>query len=140
MSELSNRQVVLRRRPVGLVAAEDVEMVEVDAPELADGEALVRTTYVGIDAAVRTWLDGQGGYLPALELGDPLRGAVRDVDHDEPLVAHGDDPLAVRLHLVGLVDAGFLVVGAGAGSNITALYSDRSSSHRLARIIHHGTC
>jgi NADPH-dependent curcumin reductase CurA len=75
VSDQVHRQVVLRRRPVGLVAAEDVELVEVPIPELAEGEALVRTTYVGIDAAVRTWLDGQGGYLPPLELGDPVRAA-----------------------------------------------------------------
>ncbi len=54
---------------------DDVELVEVAAPDLAEGEALVRTTYVGVDAAVRTWLDGQGGYLPALELGDVVRAA-----------------------------------------------------------------
>ena len=70
-----NRQVVLRRRPTGLVQDADVELVEVPVPELAEGEALVRTTYVGIDAAVRTWLDGQGGYLPPLELGEPIRAA-----------------------------------------------------------------
>lgn len=75
VSELMNRQVVLRRRPSGLVVDDDVELVEVPAPELAEGEALVRTTYVGIDAAVRTWLDGQGGYLPPLELGEPVRAA-----------------------------------------------------------------
>jgi NADPH-dependent curcumin reductase CurA len=75
MAAPSNRQVVLRRRPDGLVAPDDVELVTATAPELADGEALVRTTYVGIDAAVRTWLDGQGGYLPPLELGDVVRAA-----------------------------------------------------------------
>ena len=40
-----------------------------------EGEALVRNDLVGVDAAVRTWLDGQPGYLPALELGDPVRAA-----------------------------------------------------------------
>lgn len=74
MSE-TNRQVVLRRRPSGLVEPDDVELVEVQMPEIAEGEALVRNDLIGIDAAVRTWLDGQPGYLPALELGDPVRAA-----------------------------------------------------------------
>lgn len=38
-------------------------LVTMPAPEPADGEALLRTTYVGIDAAARTWLDDQPGYL-----------------------------------------------------------------------------
>ena len=75
MPELTNRQILLRRRPKGLVAPDDTELVAKPAPEPADGEALVRTTYVGLDAAVRTWLDGQPGYLPALQLGDVIRAA-----------------------------------------------------------------
>jgi NADPH-dependent curcumin reductase CurA len=71
----TNRQVVLRRRPSGLVQPHDVELVEVTAPELAEGEALVRNTYLGIDAAVRTWLDDKAGYLPPVQIGEPVRAA-----------------------------------------------------------------
>src|SRR5436853_7558124 len=73
--ELTNRQILLRRRPTGLVRPGDTELVTKPAPEPAEGEALVRTTYVGIDAAARTWLDGQPGYLPALQLGHVIRAA-----------------------------------------------------------------
>jgi len=69
------RQVVLRRRPIGLVAIEDVEVVTSELPELADGEALVRTDLVGIDAAARTWLDDQPGYLPPVQIGETVRAA-----------------------------------------------------------------
>src|SRR6201993_112806 len=69
------RQIVLRRRPTGLVQPGDTELVTAPAPEPAEGEALLRTTYVGLDAAVRTWLDGQAGYLPPVELGDIIRAA-----------------------------------------------------------------
>lgn len=75
MTPTTNRQVLLRRRPSGLVDPADTELVESPAPELADGEALVRTTYIGIDAAVRTWLDDQRGYLPPVGLGEPIRAA-----------------------------------------------------------------
>lgn len=70
-----NRQVILRRRPVGLVRADDVELVEAPVPELSDGEALVRTDAIGIDAAVRTWLDDQPGYLPPVQIGEVVRAA-----------------------------------------------------------------
>ena len=76
----TNRQVVLRGRPSGLVADENVELIETAVPELADGEALVRTGLVGIDAAVRTWLDDQPGYLPPVKLGEVVRaGTVGEV-------------------------------------------------------------
>ncbi len=43
------------------------------APELADGEALMRTIYLGMDATVRTWLNRGEGYLPAVEIGEVVR-------------------------------------------------------------------
>jgi len=73
--ELTNRQVVLRRRPTGLVAPGDTELISGPAPDLAEGEALLRTTYVGLDAAVRTWLNDQPGYLPPVQLGEVIRAA-----------------------------------------------------------------
>lgn len=70
-----NRQIRLRRRPSGLVGPDDTELVSEPAPVPAPGEALLRTTYAGLDAAARTWLDGQPGYLPPVELGDVIRVA-----------------------------------------------------------------
>jgi NADPH-dependent curcumin reductase CurA len=75
VADLLNRQILLRRRPVGLVKPDDTEVVTAKAPEPADGEALLRTTYVGIDAAARTWLDDQPGYLPPVQLGEVIRAA-----------------------------------------------------------------
>ena len=72
---LTNRQILLRRRPQGLVVPEDTELVSSPAPEPADGEALVRITYLGLDAAARTWLDDQPGYLPPVQLGEVVRAA-----------------------------------------------------------------
>jgi NADPH-dependent curcumin reductase CurA len=60
---------------VGLVGADDTELVTVAAPSPEDGEALLRTTYVGLDAAVRTWLNDQPGYLPPVALGEVIRAA-----------------------------------------------------------------
>ena len=75
MPALENRQILLRRRPTGLVQAEDTEQVTTPAPEIAEGEALLRTTYVGLDAAARTWLNDQPGYLPPVQIGEVIRAA-----------------------------------------------------------------
>ncbi len=72
---MDNRQILLRRRPTGLVQPDDTELVTSPAPEPTEGEALVRTTYIGIDAAVRTWLNDQPGYLPPVQLGEVIRAA-----------------------------------------------------------------
>ena len=71
----TNRQILLRRRPVGLLGPEDTELVTTATPAPADGEALLRTTYIGLDAAARTWLNDQPGYLPPVALGDVVRAA-----------------------------------------------------------------
>jgi NADPH-dependent curcumin reductase CurA len=75
VTDLTNHQIVLRRRPTGLLDPADVEAVVATAPEPAEGEALVRNTYLGIDAAVRTWLDDKPGYLPPVAIGEPIRAA-----------------------------------------------------------------
>src|SRR5579884_365440 len=70
-----NRQILLRRRPTGLLQPGDTELVTAPAPAPAEGEALLRNTYIGIDAAVRTWLNDQPGYLPPVQLGEVIRAA-----------------------------------------------------------------
>jgi NADPH-dependent curcumin reductase CurA len=75
VADLKNRQIVLRRRPTGLIQPGDTEMITSQAPEPAEGEALVRITYVGLDAAARTWLNDQPGYLPPVQLGEVIRAA-----------------------------------------------------------------
>lgn len=72
---VTNRQIILRRRPRGLLGSADTETITSAAPPVADGEALLRVTYIGLDAAVRTWLNDQPGYLPPVALGEVIRSA-----------------------------------------------------------------
>ena len=71
----TNRQILLRRRPVGLLGPQDTELVTTATPAPDDGESLLRTTYIGLDAAARTWLNDQPGYLPPVALGEVVRAA-----------------------------------------------------------------
>jgi NADPH-dependent curcumin reductase CurA len=68
-----NRQVVLARRPEGLVTDDDFRLVDAPMYDLAEGEALMRTVYLGMDATVRTWLNRGEGYLPAVGIGEVVR-------------------------------------------------------------------
>ncbi|CAN5431809.1 NADP-dependent oxidoreductase [soil metagenome] len=67
------QQVVLRKRPDGLLTWDDVELIEVPLPELAEGEALLHNEVFGIDASVRSWLSPARGYLPPVEPGEAVR-------------------------------------------------------------------
>jgi NADPH-dependent curcumin reductase CurA len=72
----TNRRVVLRRRPEGLLTKDDVELQEtVPLAGLDDGEALLEVDWIGIDATVRTWLSKAEGYLPAVEIGEAVRAS-----------------------------------------------------------------
>lgn len=69
-----NRQIVLVRRPVGMVEESCFAEVEGEIPTPKDGQALVRVLCVAIDPAIRGWIDERGsGYLPPLGLGEPVR-------------------------------------------------------------------
>jgi NADPH-dependent curcumin reductase CurA len=71
----TTRQLLLKRRPEGLVSMDDFDVVDAPLPELHEGEALMRTVYLSMDATVRTWLNRGEGYLPAVEIGEVVRGS-----------------------------------------------------------------
>src|SRR3954454_6006656 len=68
-----NRQIVLKRRPEGLVTRDDFDVVDGPMPEPAAGEVLIDTLYLGMDATVRTWLSKAEGYIPPVEIGEVVR-------------------------------------------------------------------
>jgi len=69
----TQQRVLLRRRPEGLLAPADVELVSEAIAELADGEALLANEVLGIDASVRSWLSPAKGYLPPVVVGEVVR-------------------------------------------------------------------
>jgi len=74
MSEHVNRAYRLRRRPEGELADGDLELVEEQVPELADGQALVRNQLLSLDPTNRIWMSDIRGYMPAVPLDDVMRG------------------------------------------------------------------
>ncbi len=72
MTERTNRQWLLARRPTGPVSAEDFRLETRPAPVPGDGEVLVRNLYLSVDPTQRTWIAGDT-YLPAVRIGDVMR-------------------------------------------------------------------
>ena len=72
MTELNHR-VTLARRPDGAVADADFATDQVPLPDLAEGEALMRTTHLSIDPTIRTWVSEARSYFPPVEIGEVVR-------------------------------------------------------------------
>ncbi len=62
-------------RPVGEPRPGDFRVVDVEVPEPADGQLLVRNTWMSVDPSTRIRMQGgESSYLPSFELGRPLAG------------------------------------------------------------------
>jgi len=84
-----NRQFLLAARPEGMVKETDFEYREVDVPEPAEGQVLIRTRYVSLDPSMRGQMENRADYVAPLELGDVMRaGAVGTVERSR----HPDYP------------------------------------------------
>lgn len=69
-----NKQWVLTRRPDGKLTPDNFEWREAPCPELKDGEILVRNIYLSLDPTNRLWTNEEDSYLPAVAIGDVMRG------------------------------------------------------------------
>lgn len=67
------RRVVLASRPVGIPQAEHFRIEEVDVPDLADGEVLVRNTFLSVDPAQRGWVNAAANYSEPVGVGEVMR-------------------------------------------------------------------
>jgi NADPH-dependent curcumin reductase CurA len=68
-----NRQVVLRELPDGKLSTGNFELTSGPVPAPAQGQVLLRTLYVSLDAANRAWMQG-ATYRSAINAGDVMAG------------------------------------------------------------------
>ncbi|HEX7775035.1 MAG TPA: NADP-dependent oxidoreductase [Parvibaculum sp.] len=69
----TNRQILLDKLPQGHLTPEHFRLVETPSPRPADGEVLLRTRYISLDAANRAWMMG-ATYRSALGAGQLMPG------------------------------------------------------------------
>lgn len=119
-----NTQVIIRELPDGALTVEQFETRQAEKPTIADGEILVRTILMSIDAANRAWMKG-ATYREAVKAGDVMHtyaiGEVVDSNY-EGLQA-GD---------IVAVEAGWAEYVAVAGSSAEKLPNHRPLSHLLS--------
>lgn len=88
----NHRQWRLRRRPVGEIGPDDLELVSVPKPVPGPGQILVRTIYLSLDPTNRIWMSDRPQYMPPVAIGDVMRGGVVGVveQSNHPHFAVGD--------------------------------------------------
>ncbi|HEX5378334.1 MAG TPA: NADP-dependent oxidoreductase [Phenylobacterium sp.] len=88
---MTNRQIVLEELPRDRLDLAHFRMTQTDRPSPADGEVLVRTRYISLDAANRAWMQG-ATYRAALAAGDVMAGGAlaEVVESRFPGLAPGD--------------------------------------------------
>jgi hypothetical protein len=70
----NNRVARLAERPVGMVKADNFTITDEPLAEPGDGEFRVHVEYVSIDPAMRPWLNDVPSYIPAVQIGEVMRG------------------------------------------------------------------
>jgi len=70
----TSREIHLAARPQGVPTPGDFALVEVDVPEPADGEVLIRNAYMSVDPYMRGRMNDVKSYVPPFQIGEALNG------------------------------------------------------------------
>ncbi|GAA3670184.1 hypothetical protein FB459_0300 [Yimella lutea] len=68
------REIQLASRPSGAPTPDNFRLMEVDLPELKDGEILVRNTVMSVDPYMRGRMNDVKSYVPPFQIDQPLDG------------------------------------------------------------------
>jgi NADPH-dependent curcumin reductase CurA len=92
VAERINHQWRLAARPSGPVRDTDFTWTEKALPAPRDGEFVARILYLSLDPTNRVWMNASDSYLPAIPLGEVMRGGALAVVEESrnPKFAPGD--------------------------------------------------
>lgn len=102
-----NRQLVLRKRPAGLLQPGDLELSESPVPVPEDGQALAKVRYLSMDPTMRVWMTDVRQYMAPVQIGEVMRGfgLAEIIESRHPGFKKGDKVAG----LTGLQDYALLV-------------------------------
>ncbi len=77
---MTNKQILLATRPEGLPTSETWKLNEQPIPDVKDGEALIKVSFISLDPAMRGWIRDVKSYIPPVQVGEIMRaGSVGEV-------------------------------------------------------------
>ena len=87
-----NKQLLLRKRPIGLPNKDTWNLVQSNIPQPKDGEILVQCEYVSLDPAMRGWINAGKSYIAPVELNDVMRagGVGKIIESNHPDFKEGE--------------------------------------------------
>jgi len=68
-----NKQIILRKRPVGFPDESTWSMEQSSIPEPKEGEVLIQHHYISLDPAMRGWMNANKSYIEPIEIDDVMR-------------------------------------------------------------------
>ena len=119
-----NHQIVVRELPKDELGEEHFEQRESDMPSIGDGQVLVRTILISIDAANRAWMKGPT-YRKAVKEGDVMHAYCIGE------VAQSNDD-AFKAGDIVAAEAGWAEYSAVAAGDVQKLPDIRPLSHLLS--------
>jgi len=114
-----NQTWILKKRPVGLLRADDLELRESVIGPLEDGQCVVKVKYLAMDPATRGWMSEGGGYVDPL----PLDGPVMGVTVSEVVESRIDG-----------IEPGLIVAGVAPWAKYNVLNRDGISATRTGEL------
>ncbi|MBP2832056.1 NADP-dependent oxidoreductase [Aquimarina sp. U1-2] len=88
-----NKQLIFKKRPVGLPSADTWELQSNTIPDLAQGEVLIQQHYISLDPAMRGWMNEGKSYIEPVQIDEVMRaGSVGKVikTNNHPKFKDGD--------------------------------------------------
>ena len=74
MTAVKSREIHLKNRPEGVPQETDFDLIEIELPDIGEGEVLVRNIYMSVDPYMRGRMNDRKSYVPPFQLGEPLEG------------------------------------------------------------------
>lgn len=102
-TSLTNHQVRLAARPVGMPTRDNWRFTDEPVPPLAEGDVLVKTLALSLDPAMRGWMNEGKSYIPPVGIDEVMRaggvGVVIDSRNPQfPVGTHVSGSLGVQTH------------------------------------------
>jgi NADPH-dependent curcumin reductase CurA len=121
---VANRQILIDSLPKGRLGPEHFRLTESEAPSPGEGEVLLRTRYISLDAANRAWMWG-ATYRDALSAGQVMAGGAlaEVIESRAPGLKPGD---------LVFTDTGWQDYAVVSGKGLAKLGSAEPMTHLLS--------